>query len=55
MGGWDKYIENRIENDIELLLEKYIMEYSNNVSESDRMDMSITFYELMSILYKIDY
>ena len=55
MEGWDKFIENRIEKDVEILLEKYIMEYSGNVSESDKMDMSITFYELMSLKYKIDY
>ena len=39
MEGWDKFIENRIEKDIELLLEKYIMEYNGNVKDEKLLDL----------------
>ena len=55
---WFDFIDSRTEDDIELLFEKYVIEYCKvnvcEVSESDKMDMSITFYELMSKLYCIN-
>ena len=56
---WFEIIDGKVENDIELLFEKYIIEYCNvnvcEVSDSDRLDMSVTFYELLNLKYRIDY
>ena len=56
---WFEIIDGKVENDIELLFEKYITEYCKvnvcEVSDSDRLDMSITFYELLNLKYRIDY
>ena len=56
---WFEIIDGKVENDIELLFEKYFTEYCKvnvcEVSDSDRLDMSITFYELLNLKYRIDY
>ena len=55
---WFELINGKVENDIKLLFENYIKEYCKinkcKVSDSDRLDMSVTFYELLNLKYRID-
>ena len=54
--NWVKYIECRIEKDVEVVCERYIEEYGKDLKlgESEKYDMRISFYELMSKLYCIN-
>lgn len=51
--NWVKYIECRIEKEMEMVCEKYIEEYGKDLKlgESEKYDMRIVFYELLSNLY----